>query len=244
MMSLLPSQSTTKSPTRAADEDADTLYAQARQLADRGDFPAATAFAALAAAAFAAKTAAGTAPLPIHPGSHEPDPTAWCQTCRAPNRRLTPAGQPCPRCSTDRLRVRRCRYCGVYLEKRPVDGPDEPWQWTDDHNNRSCPVAPDPSSDLAPAPEQDVWPAHLWAAFLEDWYNAHADGPVTVGQLSRDLDLRPCLPRTTYGEYHPAHLEAWLGQREGQNCAGYTVHRADETLTDDAPRWYLTRTEQ
>lgn len=241
-MSLLPSQSTTDRPMAAAEEDADALFAQARQLAVKGEYAAATAYAALATAAFTAKAAAAAAPVPIYPGDHEPEPTPWCQACRAPNTRLTADGKPCPQCNTDRLRARRCRYCGVYLEKRPVHGPDEPWRWTDDYNSLSCPQAPHPLDiDDDPAPQLDVWPENRWAVFLEQWHRAYGTDPVTAGALTRDLTLRPYLPRTTYGDFHAVHLEHWFEQRAGADCAGYTLEQDGETTTDDTRRWRVTR---
>ncbi|MER6677493.1 hypothetical protein [Streptomyces sp. NPDC000983] len=241
-MSLLPLQSTTGEPAKAADEDADALFAQARHLAQQGQHAAATAYAALATAAFTARAAAAAAPLPIHPGDHEPARTPWCEACRAPNSRLTPEGKPCPRCNTDRLRALRCRYCGVYLEKRPVHGPDEPWRWTDDYNSLSCPKAPHPLDEPGtPRPEQDVWPEVRWGVFFEQWHRSYGTEAVTAGQLSRDPDLKPYLPRTTYGDFHPAHLEHWLQERTGTTCAGFLVteaHRAPPG--DDARRWSIT----
>ncbi|MFL4910690.1 hypothetical protein ACJ6WF_48275 [Streptomyces sp. MMS24-I2-30] len=239
-MPLLPSQSATDQPAKAADTDADALFAQARILATQGEHAAATAYAALATAAFTAKAAAAAAPLPIYPGDHAPETLPWCGTCRAPNQRQTDARQPCPRCNSDRLRARRCRYCNVYLEKRPVDGPDEPWRWTDDYNSRSCPQAPDPLADPGdPVPEQDVWPEKNWAVFLKQWHGFHGSEPVTASQLTRDMSLRPYLPRTTYGDFHAVHLTAWFQSRADTDCSGYVLRRAGETTTDDAQRWYV-----
>lgn len=242
-MSLLPAQSTNNQSVAAADEDADALFAQARHLATQGEYTAASAYAALATAAFTAKAAKVTAPLPIYPGDHEPAPTPWCHTCRAPNSRLTPEGRPCPRCSTDHLRARICRYCSVYLEKRPVYGSDEPWRWTDDYNSRSCPQAPDPlDSPQSPAPEEDVWPENRWATFFERWYRLYGTEPVTGGELTRDLELRPFLPRTTYGEFHAAHLDRWFVARAETACSGYILSAsAGDTTADDAPRWRVSR---
>ncbi|MEU8892977.1 hypothetical protein [Streptomyces sp. NPDC048442] len=239
-MTLLPLQPTPHLPRTAADTDGDTLFTRAHDLAQAGDFPAAAAFAALATAAFTAQAATLTAPPTIHLGDHEPQQVAWCRQCVTPNSRRTETGQPCPRCDTTRLRARPCRYCGINLERRPVEGPDSPWRWVDSHSNLSCPQAPDPlAAPAAPAPEEDVWPEQRWACFFSDWFSLYASAPLTTGQLVAETHLRTYLPRTTYGECHPAHLDSWFDLRCDSTCGKYTLRRAEDDAQSDAPRWYL-----
>ncbi|MEV7675897.1 hypothetical protein [Streptomyces sp. NPDC088752] len=245
-MSLLPAQNTGTTTSAALTADGNELFDHARRLADKGEYAAATAYASLATAAFAAKAAAATAPLPIYPGAHEPELIPWCRTCRAPNRRMTSAGHPCPQCSVEDLRVRACRHCATNLEKRPVHGVEEPWLWADETNNISCPQAPHPQeAPAAPSPLPDIWPERLWELFLEYWYAGHqASQPVTVLDLIDDISLRPYLPRTTYGDYHPVHLERWLSQRAGTEYGGYTLVQAEDPAPDGTARWQVTRTGQ
>ncbi|MFJ2060289.1 hypothetical protein ACIOMM_30730 [Streptomyces sp. NPDC087908] len=240
-MSLLPAQNTGIPLAAASTADGDALFDQARRLADTGEYAAATAYASLATAAFAAKAAVGAAPLPIYPGTHEPEILPWCGTCRAPNRRETSAGEQCPQCGFTDLRVRACRYCVINLEKRPVNGNEEPWLWVDETNNVSCPQAPNPrDAPAAPSPLPDVWPERLWELFFEHWSAGFQSfRSVTVHDLVSDTYLRPYLPRTTYGDYHPIHLEHWFSQRAGAKCGRYTLVQAEDPAPDGPTRWQV-----
>ncbi|MER8233203.1 hypothetical protein [Streptomyces sp. NPDC094049] len=124
-----------------------------------------------------------------------------------------------------------------------MHGLDEPWRWADEASNLSCPQAPHPlDTPSTPKPLADVWPEERWASFLDHWHAAHAE-PLASDDLINDHDLRPYLPRTTYGDYHAFHLDNWLTHRAGIDCDGYTVIQAGPPRPGEPNRWRVTRTE-
>lgn len=192
------------------------FLAVAEQHAEAGRFSAAVAYASIATARAAVVTAARQAD-PIYPGDHQPLPADWCGKCHSPGRRRIDQ-KDCPRCSSQVLRARLCRYCGVYLEKRlDAHGSEESWAWRDERNSLNCPKAPDPSVP-SPAPvgeEHDVNPDHVWALFFQEWKDHRALAePASAAELLATSVLMPYVPRTRFGERpHAEHLEAWLAER-------------------------------
>ncbi|WP_331757304.1 hypothetical protein OG422_31490 (plasmid) [Streptomyces sp. NBC_01525] len=237
---MLPAQSTTDDTTSTppAADDADALLARAHQHVTVGEYDAATAFAALATAAYTARAVTSNTPLPIYPGSHEPG-IPWCQECSDPRSREVElenwthaAEKRCPRCNIDGLRARPCRYCGTYLEHRLLEGPLEKWRWVDSHNNQGCQKAPHPLDQNADEEQPDVWPQRLWANFIGIWKRGGL-GPATASELIDEVNLRKFLPRTTYGDVHRDHLERWLIQRAGADHDGLTLVEHTDPATGE-----------
>ncbi|MEU8683013.1 hypothetical protein [Streptomyces sp. NPDC048611] len=193
--------------------------------------------AAAAQIAAAAATIHATSPArqPIHLGDHAPAPKEWCGTCDHPSSRRI-GGRACHRCNASAIRVRACRWCGEFLEKRqPPQEPEGVNAWLDSSYRRDCAASPDPALPLpAPEPlEEDHSPEHKWDIFLSAW-QAHLEGRVVTSEyLLSHPEIGGILRTRRYDEPpHPKELDLWLAGRQQEPTENVAIEQAEGPLPD------------